>query len=92
VFGLGTIAGNIVSPLLSALLATWQPLENPKEPIGTFLKWKKLLTDDAYNSLLWQHYVPHITTAAEYVLEIIYKTYIHTYHSRFIREGVAEAS
>ncbi|XP_028166273.1 septin-interacting protein 1 [Ostrinia furnacalis] len=64
-FGLGTIAGNLVSPLLSALLATWQPLENPEDPIPTFLKWKKLLTDEAYNSLLWQHYVPHISTAAE---------------------------
>ncbi|CAH2985874.1 unnamed protein product [Chilo suppressalis] len=65
VFGLGTIAGNIVSPLLSALLATWQPLENPEDPIPTFLKWKKLLTDEAYSSLLWQHYVPAINTAAE---------------------------
>lgn len=64
-FGLSTIAGNIVSPLLSALLATWQPLEAPEDPIPTFLKWRKLLSEEAYNSLLWQHYVPHITTAAE---------------------------
>ncbi|XP_026735298.1 septin-interacting protein 1 isoform X2 [Trichoplusia ni] len=64
-FGLGTIAGNIVSPLLSALLATWDPLQAPEEPIPTFLKWRKLLTEEAYNSLLWQHFVPHLTAAAE---------------------------
>ncbi|CAK1594096.1 unnamed protein product [Parnassius mnemosyne] len=64
-FGLGTIGGNIVSPLLSALLAKWDPLQSPDEPIPTFLKWKKLLTEEAYNSLLWQHFIPHVTTAAE---------------------------
>ncbi|CAH0596430.1 unnamed protein product [Chrysodeixis includens] len=64
-FGLGTIAGNIVSPLLSALLATWDPLAAPEEPIPTFLKWRKLLTEEAYNSLLWQHFVPQLTVAAE---------------------------
>lgn len=64
-FGLGTIAGNIVSPLLSALLATWDPLQAPDEPIPTFLKWRKLLTEEAYNSLLWQHFVPHLTAAAQ---------------------------
>ncbi|CAH0677879.1 unnamed protein product [Spodoptera exigua] len=64
-FGLGTIAGNIVSPLLSSLLAPWEPLQAPDEPVPTFLKWKKLLTEEAYNSLLWQHFVPHLTTAAE---------------------------
>ncbi|CAG5053502.1 unnamed protein product [Parnassius apollo] len=64
-FGLGTIGGNIVSPLLSALLAKWDPLQFPEEPIPTFLKWKKLLTEEAYNSLLWQHFIPHVTSAAE---------------------------
>uniref|UniRef100_A0A2A4K201 G-patch domain-containing protein n=1 Tax=Heliothis virescens TaxID=7102 RepID=A0A2A4K201_HELVI len=64
-FGLGTIAGNIVSPLLSSLLAAWDPLQAPEEPIPTFLKWRKLLTEEAYNSLLWQHYVPQLTAAAE---------------------------
>ncbi|KAJ8709281.1 hypothetical protein PYW07_009107 [Mythimna separata] len=58
-------AGNIVSPLLSALLATWEPLSAPDEPIPTFLKWRKLLTEEAYNSLLWQHFVPALTAAAE---------------------------
>ncbi|KAM3962141.1 septin interacting protein 1 [Aphomia sociella] len=65
VFGLGAIGGNIVSPLLSALLATWDPLLAPEEPIPTFLKWKELLTEEAYNSLLWQHYITHLTTATE---------------------------
>ncbi|KAL4714220.1 hypothetical protein ACJJTC_009572 [Scirpophaga incertulas] len=65
VFGLGTIAGNIVSPLISALLALWQPLQAPTEPIETFIKWKKLLSDEAYHNLLWHHYVPHISTAVE---------------------------
>ncbi|XP_068619561.1 septin-interacting protein 1 [Battus philenor] len=64
-FSLGTIGGNIVSPLLSALLAKWDPLQQPEEPISIFLKWKKLLNEEAYNSLLWQHFVPRITTAAE---------------------------
>ncbi|XP_053615676.1 septin-interacting protein 1 isoform X2 [Plodia interpunctella] len=64
-FGLGTIAGTIVSPLLSALLAPWDPLTAPDEPVQVFSKWRKLLTDEAYNSLLWQHYVPHLNTAAE---------------------------
>ncbi|CAH2054193.1 unnamed protein product, partial [Iphiclides podalirius] len=64
-FGLGTIGGNIVSPLLSALLAKWEPLHAPEEPVPTFLKWKKLLTEEAYNSLLWQHFVPRVTSAAE---------------------------
>ncbi|XP_012550228.2 septin and tuftelin interacting protein isoform X1 [Bombyx mori] len=63
--GLGTIAGNIVSPLLSALLATWSPLENPEEPLPVFVKWKQVLTEEAFNSLLWQHYVPHISNAVE---------------------------
>ncbi|CAB3238610.1 unnamed protein product [Arctia plantaginis] len=64
-FSLGTIAGNIVSPLLSALLATWDPLQAPEEPIPTFLKWKKLLTEDSFNSLLWQHFMPQLSSAAE---------------------------
>lgn len=64
-FGLGTIAGNIVSPLLSSLLAPWEPLQAPDEPVPTFLKWRTLLTEEAYNSLLWQHFVPQLTTAAE---------------------------
>ncbi|PZC77424.1 hypothetical protein B5X24_HaOG203472 [Helicoverpa armigera] len=64
-FGLGTIAGNIVSPLLSSLIAAWDPLQVPDEPIPTFLKWRKLLTEEAYNSLLWQHYIPQLTAAAE---------------------------
>ncbi|XP_026314585.1 septin-interacting protein 1 [Hyposmocoma kahamanoa] len=71
-FGLGTIAANIVSPLMSALLAAWEPLQNPEEPIPIFLKWKKLLTDDAYNTLLWQHYVPSLTAAAECAKPSIY--------------------
>ncbi|XP_052756808.1 septin-interacting protein 1 isoform X1 [Galleria mellonella] len=65
VFGLGSIGGNIVSPLVSALLATWDPLQAPEEPIATFLKWKELLTEEAYNSLLCQHYLTHLTTAVE---------------------------
>lgn len=65
VFGLGTIAGNIASPLLSSLFAAWDPMLSPEEPIPTFLKWRKLLTEEAYNSLLWQHYVPQIGAAAE---------------------------
>ncbi|XP_059051690.1 septin-interacting protein 1 [Achroia grisella] len=65
VFGLGTIGGNIVSPLLSALLATWDPLQSPEEPIPTFLKWKEILTEEAYNSLLCQHYLTHLSTAVE---------------------------
>ncbi|XP_072933204.1 septin-interacting protein 1 [Epargyreus clarus] len=64
-FGLGTIGGNIVSPLLSALLAKWDPLLNPEEPIPTFMKWREILTEEVYNSLLWQHFLPHITTAAD---------------------------
>lgn len=64
-FGLGTIAGNIVSPLLSSMIAAWDPLQVPDEPIPTFLKWRKLLTEEAYNSLLWQHYIPQLTAAAE---------------------------
>ncbi|KAG6458611.1 septin-interacting protein 1 [Manduca sexta] len=64
-FGLGTIAGNIISPLFSAMLATWDPLQAPEDPIPTFLKWRKLLTEEAYNSLIWQHYVQHINNAAE---------------------------
>ncbi|KAG7309140.1 hypothetical protein JYU34_005062 [Plutella xylostella] len=64
-FGLGTIAGSIVSPLLSALLAKWDALAEPEEPIETFLKWRSLLTVDAYNSLLWQHFVPNVERAAE---------------------------
>ncbi|KAH9638392.1 hypothetical protein HF086_004194 [Spodoptera exigua] len=40
-FGLGTIAGNIVSPLLSSLLAPWEPLQAPDEPVPTFLKKQK---------------------------------------------------
>ncbi|XP_013139636.1 PREDICTED: septin-interacting protein 1 [Papilio polytes] len=64
-FGLGTIGGTIVSPLLSALLAQWEPLQSPDEPLPVFLKWRKLLTEPAYNSLLWQHFIPRITAAAE---------------------------
>ncbi|KPI98720.1 Septin-interacting protein 1 [Papilio xuthus] len=64
-FGLGTIGGTIVSPLISALLAQWEPLQCPDEPVPVFLKWKKLLTEPAYNSLLWQHFMPRITSAAE---------------------------
>nr|XP_013189952.1 unnamed protein product [Amyelois transitella] len=64
-FGLGTIAGTIVSPLLSALLAPWDPLTAPDDPVPVFSKWRKLLTEEAYNSLLWQHLVPHLNTAVE---------------------------
>ncbi|KAI5633633.1 GC-rich sequence DNA-binding factor-like protein domain-containing protein [Phthorimaea operculella] len=64
-FGLNTIAGNIVSPLLSALMAAWDPLAAPSDPVPVFNKWRLLLTEEAYNSLLWQHYVPSITRAAE---------------------------
>ncbi|KAJ2942995.1 hypothetical protein O0L34_g15185 [Tuta absoluta] len=64
-FGLNTIAGNIVSPLLSALMAAWDPLAAPSDPVAVFKKWRLLLTEEAYNSLLWQHYVPSITRAAD---------------------------
>ncbi|KAJ0172139.1 hypothetical protein K1T71_012112 [Dendrolimus kikuchii] len=64
-FGIGTIAGNIISPMLSSLLAAWEPLQEPQDPIPLFQKWRNILTEDAYSSLLWQHYVPKITAAAE---------------------------
>ncbi|GBP21504.1 Septin-interacting protein 1 [Eumeta japonica] len=64
-FGLGTIGGNIISPLLSTGLTGWDPLQSPELPVNTFLKWRPLLTSEAYNSLLWQHYVPKMTAAAE---------------------------
>ncbi|VVC96890.1 unnamed protein product, partial [Leptidea sinapis] len=64
-FGLGTIGTNIASPLFSALLAKWEPLEFPHQPVDVFVKWRPLLTEEAYNNLLWQHFLPNITTAAE---------------------------
>ncbi|CAH4027600.1 unnamed protein product [Pieris brassicae] len=64
-FGLGTIGATIVSPLFSSLLAKWDPLQNPHEPVKTFRKWQLLLTEESYNTLLWQHFVPSITAAAE---------------------------
>ncbi|XP_061726162.1 septin-interacting protein 1 [Cydia pomonella] len=63
-FGIGAIAGNIVSPLFSALMAQWDPLKAPSEPVPVFLKWRQLLSEEAYNSLLWQHYAPALKTAA----------------------------
>ncbi|XP_049878892.1 septin-interacting protein 1 [Pectinophora gossypiella] len=64
-FGLGSIAGNIINPLISALLAAWDPLQSASEPVPMFCKWKELLSEEAYNTLLWQHYVPSVTSAAE---------------------------
>ncbi|KAI8437409.1 hypothetical protein MSG28_011738 [Choristoneura fumiferana] len=63
-FGIGAIAGNIVSPLFSAMMAAWEPLAAPSEPVPAFLKWRPLLTEESYNSLLWQHVAPKLKAAA----------------------------
>ncbi|CAK1545449.1 unnamed protein product [Leptosia nina] len=64
-FGLGAIGANIISPMFSAMLAKWEPLQNPDEPVETFLKWKPLLPEDSYNALLWQHFMPSVTAAVD---------------------------
>ncbi|XP_045779589.1 septin-interacting protein 1 isoform X2 [Maniola jurtina] len=64
-FGLGTVGGSIVSPLLSALTAGWNPLTAPALPAPAFRKWRALLDEEAYNALLWQHFVPRFAAAAE---------------------------
>ncbi|XP_045504055.1 septin-interacting protein 1 [Colias croceus] len=64
-FGLGTIGAHVVNPLFSCLLAKWDPLRYPTENVDTFLKWKQVLTEDSYTMLLWQHFLPKITSASE---------------------------
>ncbi|XP_047537347.1 septin-interacting protein 1 [Vanessa atalanta] len=64
-FGLGTVAGNIVGPLLSALLAKWDPLESPDGPVAAVARWRPLLAGDAYDALLGQLLLPPLARAAE---------------------------
>lgn len=46
------------------MIAAWEPLTAPAEPVPAFLKWRPLLTEEAYNSLLWQHVAPKLKAAA----------------------------
>lgn len=64
-FALGSVGGGIVAPLFSALTAGWSPLAAPALPEPAFRKWRALLDEEAYNSLLWQHFVPRFASAAE---------------------------
>lgn len=67
-FSLGNIGGNIVSPLFSAMMASWSPLTDPGGVAPVFLKWRPLLTEEAYNNLLWQHFGTKIEMTVELVL------------------------
>ncbi|CAG9568310.1 unnamed protein product [Danaus chrysippus] len=64
-FSLGNIGGNIVSPLFSAMMASWSPLTDPGGAAPVFLKWRPLLTEEAYNNLLWQHFGTKIEMTVE---------------------------
>ncbi|GLH13300.1 Septin-interacting protein 1 [Gryllus bimaculatus] len=74
-YDIGSLAIQIVAPLLKEKLVSWNPLENASGPLGLFKQWKDILevdsnssltggsSQDPYHKLLWETWMPNVRIA-----------------------------
>lgn len=74
-YDIGSLAIQIVGPLLKEKLASWKPLDDPRIPLGLFKQWKDILEmdnkgtlssgmcEDPYHKLLWETWMPCVRIA-----------------------------
>ena len=77
IYEMGTMASNLISPILRDKLKSWQPLESPTFFTTEFQRWQKILegekshtlstaaAKDPYHTLVWGAWTPSIRTAAK---------------------------
>ncbi|CAB3360945.1 Hypothetical predicted protein [Cloeon dipterum] len=76
IYEMGTMASNLVSPILREKLKLWKPLENPSFMMPEFRRWQRVLENekshtlssaaakDPFHTLVWGSWTPSIRTAA----------------------------
>lgn len=72
-FGLGDLAPGVITPLLSARLDGWNPLEEPTRNIELLKQWRRILgvfqaqnqsnVFDPYSALVWSGVMPFMRSA-----------------------------
>lgn len=75
-YELGELAPGLVGPLLTSALASWNPLQQPKQYTEFYSQWKAILEEpiqrgtlegnkvgiQPYDSLIWHTWVPVMRT------------------------------
>ncbi|XP_059486517.1 septin-interacting protein 1 [Neocloeon triangulifer] len=76
IYEMGTMASNLISPILREKLKSWKPLEDPSLFTSEFQRWQKILENekshtlssaaakDPFHTLVWGSWTPSIRTAA----------------------------
>lgn len=74
-YEVATLTTTILLPVIKENLKTWEPLEDPEEPLELFKKWRSLVetdkthylsaaaTQDPFAVLLWESWMPSVRTA-----------------------------